>query len=64
VTNAGVRTITLPQFIVDVLVDHLGRWSTPYQHVHRADEAVPGQSRMRGPDHPFLTLVDARGPLH
>jgi integrase len=28
-TSAGVRTITLPQFIVDVLVDHLARWSAP-----------------------------------
>jgi integrase len=28
-TCAGVRTITLPQFIVDVVVNHLDRWSAP-----------------------------------
>ncbi len=27
-TSAGVRTITLPQFIVDVVVDHLACWSS------------------------------------
>ncbi len=26
-TTAGVRTITVPQFIIDVLADHLARWS-------------------------------------
>ncbi|MCA1842584.1 MAG: site-specific integrase, partial [Actinobacteria bacterium] len=28
-TNAGVRTISVPQFVIDVLVDHLARWSAP-----------------------------------
>ena len=28
-TNAGVRTITVPQFIIEFLVDHLARWSVP-----------------------------------
>src|SRR5581483_6674978 len=28
-TTAGVRTITVPQFIIDVLADHLARWSAP-----------------------------------
>ena len=28
-TTAGVRTITVPQFIIDVLLHHLARWSAP-----------------------------------
>lgn len=28
-TAAGVRTISLPQFLVDIVVDHLDRWSAP-----------------------------------
>ena len=28
-TSAGRRTVALPQFICDVMVEHLGRWSEP-----------------------------------
>jgi integrase len=28
-TSAGTRTVALPQFICDVMVDHLARWSEP-----------------------------------
>jgi integrase len=28
-TSAGARTVALPQFICDVMIEHLGRWSEP-----------------------------------